>query len=192
MRARAKVDIVTLPVKTDLLPFAGMLFNQFHLIFLVFFFHQGNRVRGVQFKTLKRKVLLDDFLHFLFNGFHIVRRESAREVEVVIKPVFNCRADGEPRFGEEVFHSLRHNVRSRVPVRLFSFGVVKRQNLQFTVTGYGGAQIHRFSVQLARASSLVQSGSERLCNPGNRYAVFKLLDVAFQADFYHNDHPLLN
>jgi hypothetical protein len=44
----------------------------------------------------------------------VVRRERAREVEVVVEPVVDGRADPETRAGEEVEHRLGHHVRRGV------------------------------------------------------------------------------
>ena len=59
-------------------------------------------------------IRLRQLLHLRFDGREVFRREGALEGEVVIEAVFDDRADGHLRFGEELLHRLREQMRRRV------------------------------------------------------------------------------
>ena len=67
MRAGTKVREIPLFIEAD----NGILrqiFNQLHFIRLILFLHKCNGFLSRKFKTFDGRILLNDLLHFLFNG----------------------------------------------------------------------------------------------------------------------------
>ncbi len=190
MRPGAEVGVVALAVEADFFALARVLADQLHLVFLMLFLHQRDGGVLVQLEALERQVLLDDLLHLGLDAAQVLRRERARQVEVVVEPVLNRRADGEARVGEQVFDGLCHDVRGRMPVRLFALRVVEGENLQLAVLFHRRAQVDHFAVQLGSAGRAVKPRADGARDVGDRRAAFILPDVVFQSDFDHGIHSL--
>ena len=73
------------------------------------------RVRPRHLAVLERHVRLHARAHLLFDLRQIVRRQRARQQEVVVEAVVDRRPDRELRVREHLQHGLGHDVRGRVP-----------------------------------------------------------------------------
>ena len=68
------------------------------------------------------------------------------QVHVVIKAVFDGRADGQLHTGVQGFEGLGHEVGRGVPVGLLAGSVVPGQNLDGGIGGKGAVQVAGFAV----------------------------------------------
>ena len=142
VRPPAQVGEVALLVERDL-PVVQPV-QQFELVRIVL----GLEVRdGVGLGDVfadERHVAAGQFDHLGLDGRQVVGRErlgaafDVREVDVVVKPLFDGRADAEADAGVQRFQRLGHQVRRRVPEGHLAVGVVPRQDLQRAV-GVEGA-----------------------------------------------------
>ena len=73
------------------------ILNKLHLIGLVLLPHERQSFLAGQLKSLQRQALLDDLLHFLFNGVQFFLRKGLFSVEIVVEPIVNSRTDGQFR-----------------------------------------------------------------------------------------------
>jgi len=71
--------------------------------------------------VLELGVLAQQFLHPGLDALQVFGREGAglamlvpAKVEIVVEAVLDRRADGQPRFGEQVADRLGHHMRGRV------------------------------------------------------------------------------
>ena len=97
MGSEAHVHILALLEKAELV-LVGQVFHMLELVFLAPLGHQLFRVLAVQDEGLERKILLGDLLHFLLNGVEVLLRQlPVSEIDVIVKAVLRCRAEGKVR-----------------------------------------------------------------------------------------------
>ena len=131
MRPGAEVRERPVDVEGDFLAL-GEVVDQFDLVRLIL--EEGARlVAGDDFLN-EGRLRGDALLHAVLDGGEIVRRQRARQVEVVVEAVRDRRADGEFGVREDGEHRLGHHMRRRVahlpergpdvvvPVRLYESG----------------------------------------------------------------------
>ena len=114
MRTRAKLVKFTLAEERNFFALTCVLFDKLNFINFTLAFHKLYGVFGVKLISFKRKSLFDDFFHFFFYFFEIFGGERSFNIKVIIKSVVNSRANGQFRFGEQSFNSLRKNMRGSV------------------------------------------------------------------------------
>ncbi len=78
-------------------PFRFQIIQQFDFIGLSHALEKLNRFVDRHFLPFKGRILFKDILHRISDLFDILRRKSASIVDIVIKPVFDHRADAEFR-----------------------------------------------------------------------------------------------
>ena len=61
------------------------------------------------------QILRNDLLHLLFDPGKILGGKTVIQIEIVIKPVFDGRSDGNLGLGEKAFYRLGHDVGGAVP-----------------------------------------------------------------------------
>ena len=113
MGASAQIRKITLLIKRNHCIF-GQIVDQLHFIGLVF--HQCQRLRARQFKTLQLQLFLADLAHFRLNLGKVLRSKCFLAVQIVIKSVFNRWTDGQLGAGPQALDRLRQHVRTGVPI----------------------------------------------------------------------------
>ena len=181
----AQVGKIPLAVKADVLPLACMLVNELQLVVLPSHFFLG--LVGGQLETLQRDILLDDFFNLCLDLGQVFRREGLFHVEVVIEPIINGGADGKLCAGVQPANRLRHDVGAGVPIGFLALFRVKGEDLQRTILSNRGTQVTDLAVHPGAAGRLIEPHADRPGNLRSSDALFKLLDLAFQVDLYHND-----
>ena len=116
MRTGAQVHKIALLIEGDR-RVLGQIADELHLVGLALFLHKANGFLAGQLEALQLEVLLDDVLHFLFDGGEEFLGEGLVDVEIVVKAVFNRGADGQLGLGAQLFHGLGHDVAGRVAQR---------------------------------------------------------------------------
>ena len=104
---------------------SGQIFNQFHLIRLVLFLHEGNRLLTGQFKPLQLQLFLADFAHFCLQRSQMLRREGKGCIKIIVEAIVDRRADGQLHLGVQTLDRLRQHMGAGVPIGLAVFLVFK-------------------------------------------------------------------
>ena len=89
----------------------------------------------------------DNLLHLLFDDGEVFQRERLVSEEVVIKSVFDHRADGHLRARPQRLHGFRHDVRGVVADQLKRARVLARHELDFSVVLDGVGEIGQPAVE---------------------------------------------
>ena len=116
VRAGAQVHKIALLIEGDR-RVLGQIADELYLVGLALFLHKADGFLAGQLEALQLEVLLDDVLHFLFDGGEEFLGEGLVNVEIVVKAVFNRGADGQLGLGAQLFHGLGHDVAGRVAQR---------------------------------------------------------------------------
>ena len=115
MRPAAKIGKIALFIERDLLAF-GQVFDERDLILFRILRHQFDGVRTGQREPLDGQIALDDLFHFRLDLGKVLRGNRRFEVDIVIEPVVDGRADSEFARGEDRLYRLREHVRGGVAV----------------------------------------------------------------------------
>ena len=113
MRAAAQINKITLTVTGNGLGFRQIA-DDFGFIVLAFLKEELDRLIAVPDFTHDRLVAFNDLVHLLFDLDQIVGRERGFAGEIVIKAVFNRRANGDLRVGIKLLNGFGHHVRAIV------------------------------------------------------------------------------
>ena len=130
MRAGAQVGEFTLAVERDNRVLRQVV-DEFDLIRLIFFLHEGNGLFTRQLKAFKLQLFLADLAHLGLELVEHLLGEVERRVKVVVKAVVDGRADGQLHLGMQALDRLRQNVRAGVPIRLAVAFIFKRIQVFF-------------------------------------------------------------
>ena len=156
MRACAKLGKLALLVEADVFALVGMLLDKlnlvdFSLVLIVFYC-----LIGSHFKSLKRKLFLNDLLHLRLNLFKILGEERLLNVKIVIETVCDRGAYRKLSFGIKSFDRLSHNMRRCVTEGLLCLLIVlKAEKFKLAVALDRSSEILIFSVYFADANCLV-------------------------------------
>ena len=173
VRPGAQVDELALPVKADDRVLRQVA-DELHLVWLAQLFHIGNGLFPRQLKPLEREVLPGNLFHFLFDGRQVVRGKRLRRVKVVVKAVFNGRADGQLDLWVETLDRLREHVRSGVAVRPAAVFVGKGEEADRVVALDGAECVAVYAVDGARERSFGQARADGCGDLQAGHAVLKL------------------
>ncbi len=89
-------------------------------------------------------LLTGEFEHLLFNFLKVTLAKGlALKVDIVVKARFDGGANGQKGIRVKVEDGLRQNVRTGVPKRLFSFGLIPGKEDQAARGGQGIVEFHR-------------------------------------------------
>ena len=94
-------------------------------------------------------VLVNQLFHARFNGGDVFGRERFFAENVVVKAVFDHRADDHFYAGEQLFHRMPNQVRTRVADDFYAFGVFGGDDLHAGVFGNRVAGIAQNAVYFA-------------------------------------------
>ena len=115
---RARVEVVVggqlVPADLHDIRIPGLVVDQFQLVGLIGQLRAG-LVLGFVDPPGEQLPLLDDGAHPLFQRLEVLGGEGLRDLEVVVKPVGDGRADAQPGTGESLLHGLGQNVGGGVP-----------------------------------------------------------------------------
>jgi hypothetical protein len=88
----------------------GEALDQLHLVGLVALPEEGERLVAIELAALEGEVGRDDVLHPALDLGQVVEGQATGEVEVVVEPVLDRRADAELGLGEHLLDGLGHDV----------------------------------------------------------------------------------
>ena len=134
-----------------------MFLNKFNFVWLALFFHQLKCFIGRKFKSFNRIIFLNNNFHFLFYFIKVILCEMSINIKIIIKTVFNSRADSKFCVWIKPFNSLCHYMRCSVVKRLFTVFIIKCKYFKITIAFNNGAQICNFTVYTDAASVSVKS-----------------------------------
>ena len=123
-------------------------------------------------------ILVDELLHAFFNRFHVFGRERFFGGDVVIKAVFNHRANDHFCVREQLLDGVPHQVRAGVADDFHAFGVFGCDDLHGGIFGNRVAGIAQYAVHFARHGGFGQSGADGCGDLGNGDRGFVLADAA--------------
>ena len=160
MRAATEVGEVTLTVQAE--HFARRDgFDDLGLVGFANRLEVSNGFIARQLVALDRNIRLGQLGHFLFDGGQIVRGERALVAEVVVKAVFDGRADGHLRIGEQRLDRVRQQVGAGVANDVQAVGVAFGDNHQVGVVFNQMAGVHQLAVHFAGQGGAGQAGANR-------------------------------
>ena len=131
VRSDAHIDIVALLIERDD-SILRQVCDMLHLVDFPAVLHQLHRFLPGQRVHLERQVFLHDLLHFRFNRRQVlIRQFHFSQVDVIVEALFRCGAVREVRIRIKPFHSLRHDMRSRMAqhFQLFRFGTFRNMSV---------------------------------------------------------------
>ena len=128
--ARAQVGEVALLIEGDD-RVLGQVVDKLHLVGLALLLHELEGLGPGQLKALQLQLLLADLAHLGLQLGELILGEGLGGVEVVVKAVFNCGADGQLHLGVEPLHGLGQDVAGGVPVGLAVLRVFKGKLVVF-------------------------------------------------------------
>ena len=98
-----------------------------------------------------------------FDRRQIFRREWARVGEVVVETVFDRRADGDLRLGEQLLDGIGQQVRGGMADQLEAIGIAVGDDREFAVLVDREAGIDELAVDLAQQSAARARPAPMLC-----------------------------
>ena len=110
------------------------------------------------------KVLLDEFLHLLFDLFQIFGRERSGAVEVVEESVLGGGAVAEFGLGEKFEHGGGQQVRGRMPVDFERLGIFLGEDAQVGVVVERAGEVDQIAVRLGGQGGVGQARADGLGN----------------------------
>ncbi len=102
-------------------------------------------VAGQKFTSIGQ-VLLDEFLHLLFDLLEIFGRERSRTIKVVEESILSRRTVAEFGLREEFEHSRGKQVRGRMPIDFERLGVAVGEDAQVGVAIEGTGEVDQVTV----------------------------------------------
>ena len=103
MRAAAEIKPFPLAIDGDGLAF-GQIFNQLGFKFLAHITEELDRLIAVPDLPLELVIAVDDEGHLLFNRGEVFVGKGLIPIEIIIKAIFNDRANGHMRTGEKLLY----------------------------------------------------------------------------------------
>ena len=158
MGAPAQIEPVALPVNSDGFS-GGNIAQQFELVNVVR--EQFVGFLAGDFLAHDGKIGVGELAHFGFDGPKVVFGNRG-QVDVVVKTVFERRADGEFGFGMQRLHRLGHQVCRGVPVYFAAFGVIPGEEFEGRVAGERAREVPHGAIDLRGQNRLRQAGAEAL------------------------------
>ena len=163
--------------------------DELDLVGLALFLHEADGFLPGQLKALEREILLRDLFHLLFDLFQIVLGKGLRRVKIVVKAVFNGRADGQLDLRIQALDRLRQQVGGGVPVGPAAVLVGKGVELQRVVARHGAEGVAVYPVDGAGQCGLGKAGADGLGHGQRRYAVVKRAAAAVRECDEHAAFP---
>ncbi len=125
MRSAAQIRKIALAVQRNDFAFRQII-NDFGFVMFAFVREKLDSFITRHNHALQLFVAFDDFMHFLFDFCKIISGKRLFARKVIIKAVFNSRADGNLNVRPQFFDGLSHNVRA---------GVAQNVQALFILTG---------------------------------------------------------
>src|ERR1035441_6293678 len=110
------------------------------------------------------QVLLDKFLHLLFDFFKIFGRERSLAIEIVKESVLSCRPVPKLRFWKKLKHSSREQVRGGMPVNLKRLRILLGDDAQAGVFVERTGEVDEVAVTFSCQSGVRQTRADGLGN----------------------------
>ncbi len=158
MRAAAHVDVFFVVIQAHGLLVRHVLDQTQLVIFaasLEHFDHFGARSDFLDDVV----ILVDQLMHALFDGGHVVRRKRTFEGDVVIEAFVDNRADDHFRSRVQLLDRMANQVRARVANDLQPLFILWRDDLQRRVAVDDVAGVNQLAVDLAGHGGLGQTGT---------------------------------
>jgi len=175
-------------IDRDLRRAGRLLFDQLHLERLAAPGEEVDRVLPRPHFVRVGQVLRRELLHLLLDRLEVLRDERARNDEVVVEAVVECRPDAALDAGEEVGHRGGEQVRRAVTVDVKGVGAAIRQDLDAGVGVERERQVDRAPVNDSRDGGLGQPRRDQRRDVGRRTAGGHLTDRSVRqrdGDFAH-------
>ena len=120
----AQVHELSLLIEGDV-GVGGQVVDQLHLVGLLPIFHVLQGLLPGQLKALQLQLLLADLAHFALDLGQVLGGEGKGRVQIVIKAVFDGRADGQLHLRMQALDGLGQDVGAGVPIGPAVFLVFK-------------------------------------------------------------------
>ena len=118
VRTCTQVNKIALLVERQLLALVIVLVYKLYLVVLASVLHQLHSLVCRQLKALKLVTLFGELFHLRLYLVKVSLRKRLVYAEIIVVACFRSRTSRQLCLGVEVFHSLRHKVRCRVPESL--------------------------------------------------------------------------
>ena len=161
MRPAAEIDPGTLAIEGDGLALRQVL-DQFHLVLLARSPEVGDGGVAIPDLALEGGVALDDLAHARLDPRQIVQAERLVAGEVVVEAVLDRGPDGDLGAGEQLLHSLGHQVGGVVADGRQDVGMVAGQDLDTSALLQRAPEVAQLAVQPDQRRLLRQRLGEAL------------------------------
>ena len=146
MRAAAEVEPVALLVDRDFLV-GGNGVDQFDLERLAMGLEPGFGFIARPFLAHDRFVGGDDLAHLFFDGGEVFRRKRLGAEKVIVKTVFDHRADGDLRARKNRLHRIGQHMGGVVADQLQRTGIVTPDEFEPRIGVDGGGEVRELAVE---------------------------------------------
>ena len=164
----------------------GDVFDDFRLVLLAHAAEEFDRLIAWHDRARHGKIAFGEFLHALLDLRQVVLGETALESEVIVKTVFNDRADGHLCFGEQFLDGLRQQVRRRVANHLDALRALVGDDRQLGVLLDEVRDVHEPAVDAPGQRGAREAGADVRGNLGDRYGFGKFTTATIrQRDDWH-------
>ena len=141
--------------------------NDFCFVMLAEPFEISHRLITRQHTAQHRLVFVGQFGHALFDGSQIFQGERTAVREVVIKTVFNDRANGDLCIRVQIFDGISQQVGRGVTHHFKAIGIFGRDDGKLGIAANAVACVHHFAVDFASQGRFGQAsanGGSNLCH----------------------------
>ncbi len=160
MRAATQIDEIGLPVQRNRLV-RGDVGDDLRLVFLAHGAEESDRLAARHHRALHRNILGGQFLHPRLDALQVLGGEGPLESEVVIKTVFDHRADGDLGTGIELLDGVRQQMRAGMADDLQAFRVALGDDGHGRVPVDDVRSVHQTAVHFAGQGGLGQARPDR-------------------------------
>ena len=148
MRPATQVDPLALAIQADGLV-RGNAGDDLGLVVLAEVLEKAHRFVARHLAAQHREIALHDLGHLRFDRGEIFGREGSLVGEVVVETIFDHRADGHLRIGEQGLHGLREQVRRRVTDDLEGIGMLFGDDFERGIARDRKRRVDQFATDLA-------------------------------------------
>jgi hypothetical protein len=124
------------------------------------------------------ELLGDHLAHRRLEGGEVVGRERRRDLEVVVEPVLDGRAEADPGVGPDAAHGRGQDVGGRVPEHLEAAGVLAREHDEVATAAQGRHEVLHHAVDRHGHRVARQAGADGLDHGPRQRALGHLAGVA--------------
>ncbi len=178
VRAAAHVHVFKVVVHAHRGDVRRHVFNQAQLVVLAAGLEDFDHFRAWRHLLDDVVVLRNQFAHALFDGGHVIRRERALGVDVVIKTLGDHRADDHLHIRVQLLDRVADQMRAGVTDDFHALLVLGGDDAQAGVVADNVAGVHQHAIRRTGDGRFSKAGTDGLGHVHDADRVFELTDAA--------------